>query len=206
MTRHIYATDLVSCHVQRSCFGIQISEDFSNRSIIVFGQRRVLTARTRQQAVLHFLLKALHVFSLERSSFRLLGPRRMGAKWQRIRSILNPRMLKPKHVLSYTHTINEVVTDFVDRVDWLRESSGHGVMVNDLAGELYKFAFEGERKNECDFHCRLHRLGGDTVSPSLPVLDSSHSRRSYQPTFISLSSDDDITGSLSHLFQICGTL
>lgn len=69
-------------------------------------------------------------------------------------------MLKPKHVLSYTHTINEVVTDFVDRVDWLRESSGQGVMVNDLAGELYKFAFEGERKNECDFHCRLHRLGG----------------------------------------------
>ncbi|XP_075887117.1 cytochrome P450 [Nelusetta ayraudi] len=67
----------------------------------------------------------------------------MGAKWQRIRSILNPRMLKPKHVMSYTDTINEVVTDFIDRVDWLRETSGQGVMVNDLAGELYKFAFEG---------------------------------------------------------------
>lgn len=67
----------------------------------------------------------------------------MGAKWQRIRSILNPRMLKPKHVSSYANTINEVVTDFIDRVAWLRESSGGGVMVNDLAGELYKFAFEG---------------------------------------------------------------
>lgn len=70
----------------------------------------------------------------------------MGAKWQRIRSILNPRMLKPKHVLSYTSTINEVVSDFVDRVDWLRETSGQGVMVNDLAGELYKFAFEGGQR------------------------------------------------------------
>lgn len=68
----------------------------------------------------------------------------MGAKWQRIRSILNPRMLKPKHVQSYTNAINEVVTDFVDRVEWLRETDGQGVMVNDLAGELYKFAFEGQ--------------------------------------------------------------
>lgn len=69
----------------------------------------------------------------------------MGAKWQRIRSILNPRMLKPKHVQSYANAINEVVTDFVDRVEWLRETDGQGVMVNDLAGELYKFAFEGQR-------------------------------------------------------------
>ncbi|KAM4558122.1 cytochrome P450 [Odontesthes bonariensis] len=67
----------------------------------------------------------------------------MGAKWQRIRSILNPRMLKPKHVSSYSNTLNEVVTDFIDRVAWLRETSGQGVMVNDLTAELYKFAFEG---------------------------------------------------------------
>lgn len=68
----------------------------------------------------------------------------MGAKWHRIRSILNPRMLKPKHVSSYSNTINEVVTDFISRVAWLRETKGQGVMVNDLTEELYKFAFEGE--------------------------------------------------------------
>ncbi|CAJ1079141.1 cytochrome P450 [Xyrichtys novacula] len=67
----------------------------------------------------------------------------MGANWQRIRSILNPWLLKPKHVSSYTDTINQVVTDFIDRVAWLRETSGQGVLVNDLAGELYKFTFEG---------------------------------------------------------------
>lgn len=71
---------------------------------------------------------------------------RMGPKWQRIRSILNPRMLKPKHVSSYATTINEVVTDFIKRLAWLKETSGQGVMVNDLAGELYKFAFEGEQR------------------------------------------------------------
>ncbi|XP_053733363.1 sterol 26-hydroxylase, mitochondrial [Synchiropus splendidus] len=67
----------------------------------------------------------------------------MGAKWQRIRSILNPRMLKPKHVSSYTDTINSVVTDFIDRVNMLKATRGDGEMVNDLTGELYKFAFEG---------------------------------------------------------------
>lgn len=73
----------------------------------------------------------------------------MGAKWQRIRSILNPRMLKPKHVSSYADILNEVVTDFIDRVAWLRDSTGQGVVVNDLAGELYKFSFEGlQRTNK----------------------------------------------------------
>lgn len=69
----------------------------------------------------------------------------MGAKWLRIRSILNPRMLKPKHVSSYANTINQVVTDFVHRALWLRSRDAGGVMVHDVAGELYKFAFEGQR-------------------------------------------------------------
>uniref|UniRef100_A0A8C2XUT7 Cytochrome P450 family 27 subfamily A member 3 n=1 Tax=Cyclopterus lumpus TaxID=8103 RepID=A0A8C2XUT7_CYCLU len=67
----------------------------------------------------------------------------MGVNWQRIRSILNPRMLKPKHVSSYTNTINDVVSDFIHRVSLLRETNGGGVMVHDLTAELYKFAFEG---------------------------------------------------------------
>ncbi|KAF7644030.1 hypothetical protein LDENG_00229280 [Lucifuga dentata] len=67
----------------------------------------------------------------------------MGAKWQHIRSILNPRMLKPKHVSTYSNAINEVVTDFISRVAFLRETQGQGVMVNNVTEELYKFAFEG---------------------------------------------------------------
>lgn len=69
---------------------------------------------------------------------------RLGAEWQRIRSILNPRMLKPKHVSSYTNAINRVVKDFIEKVAWLRATKGNGVMVPDVAGELYKFAFEGK--------------------------------------------------------------
>ncbi|KAJ3592271.1 hypothetical protein NHX12_007399, partial [Muraenolepis orangiensis] len=66
-----------------------------------------------------------------------------GAKWMQIRSVLNPRLLKPVHVSQYANIINTVVTDFLDMATGLRESQGQGVMVHNLADELYKFAFEG---------------------------------------------------------------
>lgn len=96
----------------------------------------------------------------------------MGPKWQRIRSILNPQMLKPRHVSAYSDTINEVVTDFIWHVARLRETSGGGVMVNDLAGELYKFAFEGENKQNKFFiksrteRKELHYLFKYTLRPA----------------------------------------
>ncbi|CAL8320311.1 unnamed protein product [Merluccius merluccius] len=66
-----------------------------------------------------------------------------GANWLHIRSVLNPRLLKPVHVSLYANTINAVVTDFLDMATWLRENRGQGVMVHNLAEELYKFACEG---------------------------------------------------------------
>ncbi|XP_067890927.1 cytochrome P450 isoform X1 [Heterodontus francisci] len=65
-----------------------------------------------------------------------------GQEWHRMRSMLNPKMLKPKEVSNYSPAINEVVTDFVKKLHWLRENHGGGVMVNDMSSELYKFAFE----------------------------------------------------------------
>ncbi|CAL8267515.1 unnamed protein product [Lota lota] len=66
-----------------------------------------------------------------------------GADWLHIRSVLNPHLLKPVHVSLYANTLNTVVTDFIDRATWLREKKGQGIMVHNLAEELYKFAFEG---------------------------------------------------------------
>ncbi|XP_060684248.1 sterol 26-hydroxylase, mitochondrial isoform X2 [Hemiscyllium ocellatum] len=68
-----------------------------------------------------------------------------GEKWHQLRSMLNPKMLKPKEVSNYSPAINEVVTDFVKKVKWLRENQGGGVMLNDVSSELYKFAFEAEK-------------------------------------------------------------
>lgn len=72
------------------------------------------------------------------------GPYRNGANWLHIRSVLNPHLLKPVHVSLYGNTINAVVTDFMGMATWLRENQGQGVMIHNLAQELYKFAFEGQ--------------------------------------------------------------
>ncbi|XP_051752538.1 sterol 26-hydroxylase, mitochondrial [Ctenopharyngodon idella] len=66
-----------------------------------------------------------------------------GPEWYRIRSALNPKMLKLKEVSAYAPIIHEVVSDLLRRVELLRLRSQDQVTVNDLASELYKFGFEG---------------------------------------------------------------
>lgn len=87
----------------------------------------------------------------------------MGPEWQRIRSILNPRMLKPKHVSGYTNAINEVVKEFIERVAWLRTTNGSGLMVHDIAGELYKFAFEGKIFSIQQYSAYLYNIPGKNI-------------------------------------------
>lgn len=66
-----------------------------------------------------------------------------GPEWYRIRSALNPKMLKLKEVAAYAPIIHEVVSDLLQRVELLRLRSPDQATVKDLASELYKFGFEG---------------------------------------------------------------
>ncbi|XP_075037150.1 sterol 26-hydroxylase, mitochondrial-like [Mixophyes fleayi] len=64
-------------------------------------------------------------------------------KWRSLRTVLNKRMLKPAEAKTYDGSINEVISDFMHRLQYLRKESPSGEMVNDVANELYRFAFEG---------------------------------------------------------------
>ncbi|XP_040295326.1 sterol 26-hydroxylase, mitochondrial-like isoform X2 [Bufo bufo] len=66
-----------------------------------------------------------------------------GEKWHSLRTVLNQKMLKPKEAKSYARSINEVVSDFMVRLQDLRKQSPSGETVNDMASEMYRFAFEG---------------------------------------------------------------
>ncbi|XP_039612379.1 sterol 26-hydroxylase, mitochondrial-like [Polypterus senegalus] len=66
-----------------------------------------------------------------------------GKKWYNLRAILNNRMLRPKDSALYETVINDVVTDFMKRIYYVRETSTTGDMVHNMANELYKFSLEG---------------------------------------------------------------
>ncbi|XP_074520526.1 sterol 26-hydroxylase, mitochondrial [Halichoeres trimaculatus] len=66
-----------------------------------------------------------------------------GQEWHRIRSALNPRMLKLQEVSAYAPIIHQVVGDLLRRVELLRSRSQDQTTVSDVAAELYKFGFEG---------------------------------------------------------------
>ncbi|KAL6455926.1 hypothetical protein MHYP_G00357770 [Metynnis hypsauchen] len=66
-----------------------------------------------------------------------------GPEWYRMRSALNPKMLKLCEAAAYAPVIHDVVTDLLDRLERLRLRSQDKNTVNDLASELYKFGFEG---------------------------------------------------------------
>ncbi|XP_054479457.1 sterol 26-hydroxylase, mitochondrial [Anoplopoma fimbria] len=66
-----------------------------------------------------------------------------GPEWFRIRSALNPKMLKLREVTAYAPIIHQVVGDLLQRVELLRRHSQDQATVSDMTAELYKFGFEG---------------------------------------------------------------
>ncbi|MEQ2218737.1 hypothetical protein XENOCAPTIV_007489, partial [Xenoophorus captivus] len=67
---------------------------------------------------------------------------REGERWYNLRVILNKRMLHPRDSAQYSGVINEVVTDFVNRINQLRQASPTGDVVAGFSNKLYLFSLE----------------------------------------------------------------
>lgn len=79
-------------------------------------------------------------------SFSISAPRE-GKRWYNLRVVLNKRMLHPRDSAQYGGVINDVVTDFMKRIYYLRQRSPTGDLVTNVANELYHFSLEGMWKN-----------------------------------------------------------
>ncbi|XP_022423418.1 sterol 26-hydroxylase, mitochondrial isoform X2 [Delphinapterus leucas] len=71
------------------------------------------------------------------------GPFTMqGQQWYRLRQALNQRLLKPAEAALYTDALNEVIEDFMTRLNQQRAESASGDHVPDIAHNFYFFALE----------------------------------------------------------------
>ncbi|XP_061465329.1 sterol 26-hydroxylase, mitochondrial [Rhineura floridana] len=95
-----------------------------------------------------------------------------GERWYRLRQVLNKRMLKPSEAVLYADAINEVVSDLMVCLEAERKKSPSGVVVQDMASVLYRFALEGisyilfetrigclEKQIPAETQCFIHAIG-----------------------------------------------
>ncbi|KAM6164304.1 1,25-dihydroxyvitamin D(3) 24-hydroxylase, mitochondrial isoform 2-T2 [Rhynchocyon petersi] len=62
-----------------------------------------------------------------------------GEDWQRVRSAFQKKLMKPVEIMKLDSKINEVLADFMRRLDELRDQRGH---IEDFYSELNKWSFE----------------------------------------------------------------
>ncbi|KAM6147519.1 1,25-dihydroxyvitamin D(3) 24-hydroxylase, mitochondrial [Erethizon dorsatum] len=62
-----------------------------------------------------------------------------GEDWHRVRSVFQKKLMKPAEIMKLDTKINEVLADFLGRIDELRDERGH---IEDLYNELSKWSFE----------------------------------------------------------------
>ncbi|XP_048091612.1 sterol 26-hydroxylase, mitochondrial [Alosa alosa] len=107
-----------------------------------------------------------------------------GPEWSRLRSALNPKMLKPQEVTAFVPVIHDVVGDLLSRLETLRLRSPDHVTVCDLAAELYKFGFEGI--SSVLFATRLGCLQEDIPTDTLRFINATSDMLRLSETVIFL--------------------
>ncbi|XP_076603334.1 sterol 26-hydroxylase, mitochondrial [Chaetodon auriga] len=65
-----------------------------------------------------------------------------GENWYNFRAVLNKRMLHPRDSAQYGDTLNDIITDFMKRICYLRQCSPTGDLVTNINNEFHRFSLE----------------------------------------------------------------
>ncbi|XP_030831852.1 cytochrome P450 27C1 [Strongylocentrotus purpuratus] len=66
-----------------------------------------------------------------------------GKEWHRARRTIGRKIMPPREVAKFTGVINEIVTDMVERLRFVRDTKGEGDgVVPELQNEMYKWSME----------------------------------------------------------------
>uniref|UniRef100_A0A8C4QD17 Uncharacterized protein n=1 Tax=Eptatretus burgeri TaxID=7764 RepID=A0A8C4QD17_EPTBU len=95
-----------------------------------------------------------------------------GENWYHLRSILNPGLLLPSQVVNYERELHPVISDLLERINWLRLHSPNRNMVNNISKELHNFILEGIFA--ALFCQRLGCLSKTTPQDTQQYIDSIH--------------------------------
>uniref|UniRef100_A0A3Q2QM96 Cytochrome P450, family 27, subfamily A, polypeptide 1.1 n=1 Tax=Fundulus heteroclitus TaxID=8078 RepID=A0A3Q2QM96_FUNHE len=93
-----------------------------------------------------------------------------GERWYNLRAVLNKRMLHPRDSAQYSGVINDVVSDFVKRINHLRRASPTGDLVTDVSNKFYLFSLEGIAS--ILFETRLGCLTGEIPAGTQKFINS----------------------------------
>ncbi|XP_071978415.1 sterol 26-hydroxylase, mitochondrial-like [Engystomops pustulosus] len=93
-----------------------------------------------------------------------------GHQWQTQRSALNQKMLKPTDAAHYADSLNEIIPDLFNKIEEVRAQSPSGHMVENIAGLMYKFAFESI--STVIFETRLGCLSKDIPEENQKFINS----------------------------------
>ncbi|XP_060774774.1 sterol 26-hydroxylase, mitochondrial [Neoarius graeffei] len=105
-----------------------------------------------------------------------------GEKWYRLRSVLNPKMLKLQEASAYAPVIHDVVSDLLQRVERVRLRSQDESTVCDLSSELYKFGFEGI--SSILFETRLGCLQEEIPTETLRFIAAANNMLTHSETVL----------------------